>query len=110
AAEKEFVSAVDSFWRWGGGGGAPLTLPSPLQGERSGGAYVRIIRNVSAFSEALSTFHHEGIVQDVKFLDRRGGDGATFGVNVGIRIVELHQCVIELEAADASVDGAAMIA
>src|SRR5204862_1528596 len=63
---------------------------------------------IGAFGEAFGAFHDEGVVQDEKLLDRCGGRGPPFGMDVCIGIIELHEGVIELEPADASVNRAAM--
>ena len=85
AAEELAIGPVDAGLVGGAGGGG-----------RAGG-------------ERARTFEHERAVEEIQFLQGGGCDAALFGVDVGVGVVELEQDLVQLQPADARIDGAAVV-
>ena len=67
-------------------------------------------RRLARVPRARSRALHERAVEHEKLLHRRRRDGAPLRVHVGVRIIELHQQIVQLQSADPRVNGALHIA
>ena len=59
--------------------------------------------------QRLARLDHERAIEHEQLLDRRDRDGAFFRVNIRIRIIKLHKKIVELQPANAGINGSAKI-